>query len=123
MDTIEIARNIQKHNRKIIEDWGKAYLAELYESGIEIKPGCFVLNEQFTSDIKNFGKKYWFSIKTKEFSDLAEVGEVLNKLTTLIENIHIIKAKEFILKAIQELDKIDISKDYREKENHEYSDN
>jgi len=48
---------------------------------------------------------------------------VLNKLTTLIENIHIIKAKEFILKAIQELNKIDISKDEREKENHEYSDN
>lgn len=54
----EIARN----HRKIIDDWCKAYLAQLYEEGIDIKPGCFTLNEQNLDNTygSKVGKRYWF---------------------------------------------------------------
>lgn len=54
-------REISEQHRKILDDWAKAYLAELYEEGVEIKPGCFTLVEQdasFKSGI--YQKKYWF---------------------------------------------------------------
>jgi len=55
----EIAFN----HRKIIDDWCKAYLAQLYEEGHDIKPGDFTLNEQRDMVLENgkLGKRYWFS--------------------------------------------------------------
>ena len=54
------------HNHsKIIDDWCKAYLAQLYEEGVQLKPGCFTLNEQVPT--YHIGencmvKKYWFEL-------------------------------------------------------------
>lgn len=42
----KVVQEISKNHDKIIEDWCKAYLAELYEDGVQIKPGCFELIEQ-----------------------------------------------------------------------------
>jgi len=56
-------RDIANNHRKIIDDWCKAYLAQLYEEGVEIKPGCFTLCEQVPTFHKGkdcMEKKYWF---------------------------------------------------------------
>lgn len=61
----KMIEDISKNHRKIIDDWCKAYMAELYESGIEIKPGCFTLCEQVPTYHKGkdcIVKKYWFEI-------------------------------------------------------------
>jgi hypothetical protein len=57
----EIAAN----HRKIIDDWCKAYMAQLYEEGIELKPECFILYEQQEFEHVNgkLCKKYWFEKK------------------------------------------------------------
>lgn len=55
----EAIKNIAKNHRQIIDDWCKAYLAQLYEEGKNIKPGCFTLNEQ-QWDKDGIGKRYWF---------------------------------------------------------------
>ncbi len=57
----EAVANIEHNHRKIIDDWCKAYLAQLYEEGVDIKPGCFTLLEQVPT-IHNgvYVKKYWF---------------------------------------------------------------
>lgn len=65
MDDIldKIVQEISQNHNKIIEDWCKAYLAELYEAGVEIKPGCFTLNEQVPIYHDKLGlmvKRYWF---------------------------------------------------------------
>jgi len=56
----EVVGEIAKNHRKIIDDWCKAYLAQLYEEGIDIKPGCFTLFEAdvYLGDGKLY-KKYW----------------------------------------------------------------
>lgn len=57
---------IAKHHRKIIDDWCKAYMAQIYEENGSIKPGDFVLCEQvptFHEASGQFVKKYWFEEK------------------------------------------------------------
>jgi len=64
-DLLEKAvQEIAKNHRKIIDDWCKAYLAQLYEEGHEIKPGCFTLNQQHDMTLSNgkLGSRYWFEI-------------------------------------------------------------
>ena len=52
---------IINNRRKIIDDWCKAYLAQLYEEGKEIKPGCFTLIEEMPSMNEGvYSKRYWF---------------------------------------------------------------
>ncbi len=55
--------DIAANHRKIIDDWCKAYLAQLCEEGHDIKPGCFTLNEQVPTYHKYqdcMVKRYWF---------------------------------------------------------------
>jgi len=58
----KIVQEIAKNHRKIIDDWCKAYMAQLYEEGYDIKPGSFTLNEQEDMELSNgkTGKRYWF---------------------------------------------------------------
>ena len=62
---------ISREHRKIIDDWCKAYLAQMYEEGKEIKPGNFILVEQQNLVLENgmLGKKYWFEPKTDEYKN------------------------------------------------------
>lgn len=65
----KLVADIANNHRKIIDDWCKAYLAELYEQGVEIKPGCFTLNEQvptFNPKTNCMVTKYWFELKKDE---------------------------------------------------------
>lgn len=61
---------ISKRHREIINDWCKAYLAQLYEEGVDIKPGCFTLNEQYLDNVGGsvLGKKYWFEKGVPNYS-------------------------------------------------------
>lgn len=65
MDTAvqEAVKEISTNHRKIIDDWCKAYLAELYGSGFDIKPGCFTLNQMEVKEGNIIGWKYWFTIE------------------------------------------------------------
>lgn len=66
----KVVQDIAENHRKIIDDWCKAYLAELYEKDIEIKPGCFTLCEQVATYHKGkdcMVKKYWFEFGIPEF--------------------------------------------------------
>lgn len=63
---------ISNSHRKIINDWCKAYLAQLYEEGKDIKPGCFTLCEQvptFHDRLDCMVKKYWFEPGIPKFQD------------------------------------------------------
>ncbi len=63
MDEIleKVVIEISQNHDKIIDDWCKAYLAQLYEEGVDIKPGCFTLNEQVPTIQKaELVKRYWF---------------------------------------------------------------
>lgn len=66
----KVIQNISENHRKIIDDWCKAYLAELYEEGKDIKPGCFTLCEQvptFHEEKKCMVIKYWFELGRPDF--------------------------------------------------------
>lgn len=58
----KVVQEIAKNHRKIIDDWCKAYMAQLYEEGHDIKPGSFTLNEQRDMELSNgkIGTRYWF---------------------------------------------------------------
>ena len=61
-----ITKDIADNHRQIIEDWCKAYLAQLYEEGVDIKPGNFILCEQvptYHTGQDCMVKKYWFEPK------------------------------------------------------------
>lgn len=60
----KVVEEIAKNHRKIIDDWCKAYMAQIYEENGSIKPGDFVLNQQ-ACDFKSgqAGYKYWFTKK------------------------------------------------------------
>ncbi len=65
-------QNIAQNHRKIIDDWCKAYLAQLYEEGVQIKPGCFTLNEQVPTFHKAqdcMVKRYWFEVGKPNYND------------------------------------------------------
>lgn len=57
--------DIRRNHHKIIDDWMKAYAAQLYEEKGSIKPGDFRLVEQIDLVLENgkMGKKYWFELK------------------------------------------------------------
>lgn len=68
----QIAAEIAANHRQIIDDWCKAYLAQLYEENGTIKPGDFILNEQVPTYHKGrdmMVKKYWFEKKEKDAAD------------------------------------------------------
>jgi hypothetical protein len=64
-------QEISTFHRKIIDDWCKAYLSQLYQEKGSINPGDFILYEQMPTmhDTMNgniYCKKYWFEPKDKE---------------------------------------------------------
>ena len=67
----KVTREIMDKHHEIIDDWGKAYMAQIYQEKGSIKPGDFVLYQQEIvehgnplSKIPSFkGYKYWFSLK------------------------------------------------------------
>lgn len=61
----ECVQKIQQEHHKIIDDWCKAYMAELYEADESIRPGDFILNQQQMNG-KYVGFKYWFTHKDSE---------------------------------------------------------
>lgn len=65
----EAVREISTNHRRILDDWCKAYMAELYELGLEIKPGCFTLNQMQMNDGGLIGWKYWFTFKGKTMDE------------------------------------------------------
>lgn len=75
----EAIENISYNHRKIIDDWCKAYLAQLYEERVEIKPGSFTLNEQHLDNVGGsvLGKKYWFEKGKPYYSGWISVNEKL----------------------------------------------
>lgn len=60
-------QEIKANHLKIIDDWCKAYMAQLYQENGSIKPGDFVLCEQLPTyhplNSNIFVKKYWFEPK------------------------------------------------------------
>lgn len=63
-------QEIAENHRKIIDDWCKAYMAQLYEEGVQLKPGCFTLNQQVpTYDERSncMVQKYWFEPGIPDF--------------------------------------------------------
>lgn len=68
----KIVQEISQNHHKIIDYWCKAYLAQLYQEGHDIKPGNFTLNEQVPT--YHLGKdcmvkKYWFEPGIPKFDD------------------------------------------------------
>jgi hypothetical protein len=79
-----VIADIAANHRKIIDDWCKAYLAQLYEDSINIKPGCFTLNEQVpTLQNNNFVKKYWFEPGTPDYPKPKEWIKISDHLPEL----------------------------------------
>lgn len=65
----EAINNICANHHRIIDDWCKAYLAELHGLGIDIRPGCFELNQMQVNEEGNIGWKYWFTFKGKTMQE------------------------------------------------------
>jgi hypothetical protein len=66
----KVVKEISENHHKIIDDWCKAYLAQLYEEGKGIKPGCFTLIEQVPTlhdGLDCMVKRYWFEKGVPEF--------------------------------------------------------
>lgn len=63
----KVVEDISYNHHKIIDDWCKAYLAQLYQENGSIKPGDFTLVQQ-SYDFKSgkIGYKYWFEKSIKE---------------------------------------------------------
>jgi hypothetical protein len=61
-ETIQkIVEEISNNHHKIIDDWCKAYMAQIYCEGHGIKPGNYCLHEQDVYENGKFGKRYWFT--------------------------------------------------------------
>ena len=88
----EALENIIKNHNQIIDDWCKAYLAELYQKGMDIKPGCFTLVEQEGLTLQNgkLGKHYWFEPKDEKETSNERLVKILmkelNKIKDYIED-------------------------------------
>jgi hypothetical protein len=70
-NTIEnVIKDIRENHHKIIDDWCKAYMAQLYQEGHEIKPGCFTLLEQApTYEDGKFVSRHWFKYGTPDYPE------------------------------------------------------
>lgn len=57
---------IRRNHAKILEDWCKAYCAQLYSENGRMNPGDFILVEQMPTfdEVKGcIVQKYWFELK------------------------------------------------------------
>ncbi len=63
-------QDITQNHRKIIDDWCKAYMAQLYQQGKSIDVGSFTLMQQNLSMAPGeVGYKYWFEYGKPIFPD------------------------------------------------------
>lgn len=76
----EAIENIARNHRQIIDDWCKAYMAQIYQETGSIKPGDFTLNEQdyFRDGI---GKRYWFTPGIPDYSERINMKENESQIT------------------------------------------
>ena len=67
-DFDKVVKEISENHLKILDDWCKAYCAELYEEGLtELKPGMFVLCErEHCMENGKFVKNYYTRKKTEQ---------------------------------------------------------
>ena len=63
---------IMYNHKSIINNWCKAYAAEIYEKNGTIKPGDFTLFEQEVNEDGKYGKKYWFEYSGDNFTKFNE---------------------------------------------------
>lgn len=75
----DAVKNICTNHHKIIDDWCQAYLAQLHGLGIEIRPGCFTLNQMPFNEGPNVGYKYWFTLGTNHMKDDFTLENTLKK--------------------------------------------
>jgi hypothetical protein len=70
----ELFEEIVKNNKKILNEFSKAYLAQLYQEGEKIKPGDYILVEKHLDNRGGFvtGKQYWFEKKEKKKLSIIE---------------------------------------------------
>ena len=64
----KVTSDIAKNHRQILDDWCKAYMAQVFlETGKCPNPGDFILNQQ-AADFRSggCGYKYWFEPKPSE---------------------------------------------------------
>ena len=62
--------DIAANHRQILDDWCKAYMAQLYEEGADINPGSFTLCEQvmtYHAGKNCMVRRYWFEPGIPEF--------------------------------------------------------
>ena len=56
----EAISNIKNNHAQILDDWCKAYMAQLHGEGVDIKPGCFkIIEQELHEDNGKLVKKYW----------------------------------------------------------------
>jgi hypothetical protein len=80
---------ISKNHRKIIDDWCKAYLSQLYEENLSIKPGDFILVEQVPKMHGNvFSKKYWFEPNTLNYVSVVKQSVLLDLLKLFEDEVY-----------------------------------
>jgi hypothetical protein len=97
----KVSQEIAKNHRKIIDDWCKAYLAQLYEEGHDLEPGSFTLNEQdWEWNSGKSGKRYWFEFGVPVYEKpKINIESKMNDLPTTI-----LKRIECIGRAQEKLD-------------------
>lgn len=76
----EAINNICTNHHKIIDDWCKAYLAELHGLGIALKPGCFTLNQMQVNENGNIGWKYWFTIEGRTMNEYTFIEKTIKEM-------------------------------------------
>lgn len=72
----KVVEEIRQDSHKVIDDWCKAYMAQLYQEGHDIKPGCFTLCMQVPTYHKgsdSMVERYWFELGTPVFDDKPSV--------------------------------------------------
>lgn len=67
----ECVRNIRENHNQIIDDWCKAYMAQIYKEKGSINPGDFCLNMQqgVIEDGKIFNR-FWFTLRDQNETDV-----------------------------------------------------
>lgn len=82
----KITKEIRERHHQIIDDWCKAYMAQLHQEGHEIKPGSFTLNEMVPTYNKNgeYVRKYWFECNTPKFDNWIKCSDKLPDFGPLV---------------------------------------
>lgn len=63
----DAVKKISENYHQILDDWCKAYMAELYEKGFHLRPGMFVLNQRQIFKDGHIVSQAWCELLTGEF--------------------------------------------------------